>query len=71
MHMIYVIGIIGFILGFIFGQMVLHFLLRHKDKEELLNDKSLKYTYGLANWIFAALGSYGMITLYKQFFLMP
>jgi len=67
--MIYVMGIIGFILGFVAGQMALHFMLRHKSREDLLNDSGLKYTYGLINWVFAGLGSYGMITLYQQYFL--
>lgn len=67
--MIYLMGILGFVGGFILGQMVLYFLLRHKTKEELLNDKSLKWTYGLINWAFAGLGSYGLIVLYKQYFL--
>lgn len=61
-------GIIGFIAGFILGQMILHFLLRHKTKEELLEDKSLIYTYGIANWIFAGGSSYGLITLYQFYF---
>ena len=69
MTMIYVMGILGFIGGFIFGQMVLYFLLRHKSKDELLNDKGFKWTYGLANWAFSGLGSYGLIVLYQQYFL--
>mgnify|MGYP000533456473 CR=1 FL=1 len=67
--MIYVMGILGFFGGFIFGQMVLYFFLRHKSKDELLKNGSLKWTYGLANWVFAGLGSYGLIALYQQYFL--
>lgn len=66
--MIYVAGIVGFIGGFLVGQMALYFLLRHKSKEELLEDKSLKFKYGLLNWGFAALGSYSFIEMYKLYF---
>ncbi len=69
--MVYLIGTIGFIGGFIFGQMALYFLLRHKNNEDLLSDPSLKWTYGLANWIIAGLGSYGLVLLYHQYFPAP
>ena len=68
--MIYFVGILGFIGGFVIGQMVLYFLLRHKSNEDLLNDPFLKWTYGLANWIFAGFGSYAMVLIYKYFFFM-
>lgn len=66
--MVYVMGIVGFIGGFILGQMVLHFLLRHKSTEELLNDKSLKYKYGLIGWGLAALGAYSFVSMYNFYF---
>ncbi|MBL4804101.1 MAG: hypothetical protein JKY71_04485 [Alphaproteobacteria bacterium] len=66
--MVYVAGILGFIGGFILGQMVLHFLLRHKSTEELLNDKGLKYTYGLLCWAMAALGAYSFVSMYNLYF---
>lgn len=66
--MIYVMGTIGFFLGFAIGQMVIFFMLRHKDRKDLLNDRFLKYTYGLANWGFAGAGAYLMIILYQQYF---
>lgn len=65
--MVYVIGIIGFIAGFAMGQLILHFLLRHKSREELLEDSGLKWTYGLLNWGFAALGAYSFVQLYKEY----
>ena len=67
--MIYVMGVIGFIGGFLAGQMVLHFLLRHKTNEELLNDKALKLKYGLIGWGCAALGAYSFMEMYKVYFL--
>lgn len=66
--MVYVVGIVGFIGGFILGQMVLHFLLRHKSTEELLNDKSLKYTYGLLGWVLAGVGAYSFVSMYNLYF---
>lgn len=67
--MIYAAGIVGFIGGFVLGQMILFFLLRHKTNEELLNDKYLKLKFGLLNWGCAALGAYSMVRMYKFYFL--
>ena len=66
--MIYIVGIVGFIGGFIFGQMVLYFLLRHKTNEELLNDKALKLKYGLVGWGCAGLGAYSFVEMYQVYF---
>ena len=66
--MIYVIGILGFIGGFIFGLMALHFLLRHKTKDELLNDRFLKIKYGLICWACAGLGAYSFVQMYQLYF---
>lgn len=66
--MIYVIGIVGFVGGFLAGQMVLYFMLRHKTNEELLNDPHLKLKYGLLNWGLAILGCYSFIQMYQYYF---
>ncbi len=66
--MVYGIGIIGFIGGFIFGQMVLYFFLRNRSREELLNDKFLKWKYGLINWGMALLGAYSFVSMYRYYF---
>jgi len=66
--MVYIIGIIGFIGGFVLGQMALYFFLRHKSNEELLNDKWLKWQYGTMNWIVAAFGAYASIQMYEFYF---
>jgi hypothetical protein len=66
--MITVVGIVGFVCGFAFGQMLLLFLLRHKTKAELLNDKNLRRVYGLLNWGIAVLGCYSAIEMYKFYF---
>lgn len=66
--MVYVVAVIGFIGGFVFGQMALYFLLRHKSREELLNDKYLKWKFGLLNWLLALLGAYSFVAMYNQYF---
>lgn len=65
--MVYVIGILGFIGGFVLGQMVLYFMLRHRSKEDLLNDKNLKM-YGLISWALAAIGAYSFVVMYNQYY---
>ncbi len=66
--MIYVVGIVGLVGGFIAGQMLLYFLLRHRSREDLLGDPSVKWTYGLLNWMIAALGAYAFVSMYQQYF---
>jgi hypothetical protein len=68
MLMIYGAGVAGFIIGFIFGQMVLYFLLRNKTNQELLKDRYLKMKYGTINWACAGLGVYGFIKMYRLYF---
>lgn len=67
--MIYVIGFFGLIGGFIAGQGVLYFLLRHVSAEDLLNDPYIKWKYGLLNWAMAALGCYSAVDMYQRYFL--
>lgn len=66
--MIYGVGIMGFVGGFIAGQMILYFLLRHKSNKELLQDPHLKLKYGLLNWGMAALGAYSFVKMYQFYF---
>jgi hypothetical protein len=68
MIMVYVFGIIGFVGGFILGQMILYFLLRHRSREDLMKDRSLKWTYGLLNWGFAVLGAWSFVVMYNQYY---
>ena len=66
--MVYILGTVGFIGGFIFGQMLLFFLLRNVKKEDLLNDPYIKWKYGVLNWICAGLGAYSFVAVYGRFF---
>lgn len=65
--MVYLIGIIGLIAGFLAGLLLLNFFLRHKTKEELLNDEYLKWKYGIICWLVAAFGSYTAVRLYNEY----
>lgn len=67
--MVYLAGFIGLIAGFVAGQGVLYVLLRNRAREELLSDSSLKWTYGVLNWIIAFAFSYLAMTLYKYYFI--
>lgn len=69
LDMIYGFGIAGFIGGFLCGQMILYFLLRHKSNEELMSDRLLKFKYGLVGWGCAAMGAYAFVEMYKVYFL--
>lgn len=66
--MVYVIGIIGFISGFCLGMWILGHLLKDRSREELLQDKSLRMTYGLLTWGVAGLTAYCAVALYKYYF---
>lgn len=66
--MAWVVGIIGFILGFAAGQMILMRLLKDRTREELLNDKQLKLKYGLFNWLIAAATCLMALAMYRYYF---
>ncbi len=66
--MIYAFGFIGFVAGFAIGQMLLYFMLRHRSPEELINDRSLRWTYGIVNWACAIAGAYAFVVMYNQYY---
>lgn len=66
--MVYGVGIIGFIVGFFTGQWMLLYMLKGRSNEEILNNKALKWQYGLMNWAMAALGAYIFSGLYRFYF---
>lgn len=68
--MIYLFGLIGFVVGFAAGLFIIHLFLRSHTRRDLVQDKSLRWTYGLAVWIFAALGVWGGIWFYKSSFVL-
>lgn len=66
--MIYVFGVIGFALGFAAGMFIVNLFLRTYSTSQLVKDKSLRWTYGLAVWIFAGLGAYIGVWLHDRSF---
>jgi hypothetical protein len=67
--MVYVFGFIGFVLGFAAGLFIINMFLKGYRGRDLLNNRSLKYTYGLAVWIIAALGAWGGVWFYNRTFI--
>ena len=66
--MVYVVGTIGFFAGFALGILILKGLLKDRSQEELLNDRSLKWTYGLLTWFVAAATSFAAVQVYHLYF---
>ncbi|GEM_PF-557046 len=66
--MIYLVGTLGFVSGFILGQFILFRILRDVPKEELLENKSLHWKFGLLNWLIALLTAASAVWLYHQHF---
>lgn len=66
--MVYLFGTLGFIAGFILGQMVLAYLLRGVSRDRLLEDKSLRWKYGLLNWVIAVGTAAAVVWLYDTLF---
>jgi len=67
--MVYVAGVIGFLGGFCLGIMFLSFMLRNVSQEDLLNDRYLRWKYGILNWLIAILGAYSAVHMYERYFL--
>lgn len=67
--MIYVVGIVGFIAGFALGLRIIGYLLKDRSPQDLLEDKSLRMTYGLLAWGIAGLTAFCAIHVYKMYFL--
>jgi len=66
--MVYVVGTIGFLGGFALGLLILNRLLADRSRAELLEDRGLKWTYGLLAWIVAAIGSFAAVQSYSLYF---
>lgn len=67
--MVYLFGIGGFVLGFILGIGMIAAFLRGKSNKELLEEKSLRWTYGIGVWIIAVMGSCAGVQIYMIYFL--
>lgn len=65
--MVYLIGIVGFICGFALGVQVISWLLRDRKTEDLVQDKSLRWSYGLMVWLMAAGVSAISVLMYRAY----
>jgi hypothetical protein len=66
--MVYVFGFTGLVLGFVAGLFVINIFLRGYNPAELVKNRSLRWTYGLAAWIIAGLGAWAGVWLYNRSF---
>ena len=66
--MVYIFGLFGFITGFAVGLGVINVMLRHYSGNEIQKDKSLRWTYGLAVWVFAGVGCWLGVLIYNRYF---
>lgn len=66
--MIYLVGVIGFIAGFALALRILAYLLKDRPSSDLLEDRGLKFTYGLLAWGIAAFTAFCAVTVYKVYF---
>jgi len=66
--MVYLVGTIGFFSGFVLGIFILNALLSDRSRRELLEDRGLKWTYGLFAWIIAGITSYAAVQSYYIYF---
>jgi len=66
--MVYLFGIIGFIGGFVFGLGMINVFLRGYSNDDLVQKKSLRWTYGLFVWLIAALGAWTGVWMHGRYF---
>ena len=66
--MVYLVGFLGFVGGFALGLLLLNRLLENHSTQDLLNNKSLQFRYGLFNWLIAFLTAYCAVWIYKTYF---
>lgn len=65
--MIWLAAIFGLLAGFAAGQMVLLRLLKDRSRQELLNDRTLRWKYGTLNWLIAVVFCLAAIWLYRYY----
>jgi hypothetical protein len=64
--MVYLFGVSGFALGFLAGLFIIQMFLRSYSARQLVNDKSLRWTYGIAVWLMAGLGAWLGVWVYER-----
>lgn len=64
--MIFIYGFFGFLIGFAIGLGLANVLLRFKTKQQLKEDKTLAWTYGLGVWFMGILGGAVGVWVFNQ-----
>lgn len=67
--MVYLFGLMGFLGGFMAGLLVINIFLRGVSRNDLLHNRSYRWTYGVAVWLFAALGVYAGLLMHARYFV--
>ncbi len=67
--MVYLFGILGFIGGFALGLMIIGQFLRGVKNRELIENRSYRWTYGVAVWVMAAIGAYVGVWMHGRYFI--
>lgn len=62
------IGFLGLVSGFLAGQVLLMFMLRHKSNQDIKVEKRSLHIYGLLNWAVAFLGCAAFLYIYRKYF---
>ena len=66
--MVYIFAFVGFMMGFGIGLGAINVLLRHRSKQEIKEDKSLRL-YGLIAWLLAVMGAIIGVWIHNYNFL--
>jgi hypothetical protein len=66
--MVYIFGAFGLAFGFAIGLGVINVLLRNRSMNDIKDNKSARWTYGLTVWGLAAIGCWLGVGIYNQYF---
>lgn len=67
--MIFIVGTVGFIAGFVLGIAVIAGFTQNYSNEDLIENKKLHWKYGLIVWFFAVVTSGSSVFLYNEFLM--
>jgi hypothetical protein len=66
--MVYIFAFVGFVFGFAVGLGVINVMLRNRKINEVREDQSSKWIYGLTVWGTAFIGLWLGLTIYNNYF---
>lgn len=62
------IGFAGLVAGFLAGQILLMFMLRHKSNQDIKMERKSLHIYGLLNWAVALMGCAAFLYIHNKYF---